>query len=211
MAPYHRYVFDLEKRIFVGEFEEMYQAEKEGYFDSWHQESLRTLGKQICLDILEQYNFSRIVDIGCGKGTFTHLLKKNNNHVVGIDVSESALKYARGKYHDIDFVQTDLASESWDKETLFSENAYDLVVLMETLSYLPNWEEVIEKLSKFAWCMLLSLFLPRDPIGFVKNAGSLVRVFGNSFEVRENIHLVNRETVVLFGSSKQNHFAGRWG
>lgn len=34
MAEYHSYVFDQEKRDFVGKFEEMYQAGVEKGFDS---------------------------------------------------------------------------------------------------------------------------------------------------------------------------------
>ena len=33
MAGYHKYVFDIDKREFVGSFEEMYQNEQVGNFD----------------------------------------------------------------------------------------------------------------------------------------------------------------------------------
>ena len=36
--PYHKYVFDAESRQFVGEFEEMYQAEDKEQYDSWFQD-----------------------------------------------------------------------------------------------------------------------------------------------------------------------------
>jgi len=46
MARYHKYVFDADKREFVGSFEEMYQNEKVDNFDSWHQEDSRKLQRK---------------------------------------------------------------------------------------------------------------------------------------------------------------------
>ena len=83
MKDYHSYVFDLENREFVGKFDEMYQAESEAGFDSWHQEGLRHLSKKICHLILNEYNFLSILDIGRGKGASTQFLKKKNNTVIG--------------------------------------------------------------------------------------------------------------------------------
>jgi ubiquinone/menaquinone biosynthesis C-methylase UbiE len=110
MAKYHKYVFDIENRRFVGQFEKMYQAELRDKFDSWHQDDTRQLQRKIDLLILEQYNFKTIIDIGCGKGTFTHLFKKKNNYVLGIDISETAIKIARERYPDIDFLSCNISN-----------------------------------------------------------------------------------------------------
>lgn len=56
MSEYHKYVFDLENRSFVGNFEEMYRKESEVGFDSWHQENNRQLNRKIALSILDSYN-----------------------------------------------------------------------------------------------------------------------------------------------------------
>ena len=45
MADYHKFVFDIKHRKFVGKFEEMYASEKEQIFDSWHQEDSRFIAK----------------------------------------------------------------------------------------------------------------------------------------------------------------------
>ena len=62
MAEYHKYVFDLEKRTFIGDFETMYQQESVDNFDSWHQDDTRQLQRKIDLTILEDYNFNKIID-----------------------------------------------------------------------------------------------------------------------------------------------------
>ncbi len=54
---YHKYVFDMQNRSFIGEFDQMYKAEKTESFDSWHQDDVNILDKQLCLQIIEQSNF----------------------------------------------------------------------------------------------------------------------------------------------------------
>jgi len=108
MAKYHKYVFDLENRQFVGDFEAMYQNESKENFDSWHQDDSRQLQRKIDLAILENYNFNKILDIGSGKGSLTHILKKKNNMVVGIDISQTAVDIASERFPDIDFVCSDV-------------------------------------------------------------------------------------------------------
>lgn len=108
MAKYHKYVFDLENRKLVGDFETMYQNESKENFDSWHQDDTRQLQRKIDLAILEDYNFETIIDIGCGKGSLSHLLKKKNNYVLGLDISQTAVNIAQERFPDIDFVSTDV-------------------------------------------------------------------------------------------------------
>lgn len=71
--PYHKFVFDTENRLFVGDFETMYQQEDVQNFDSWFQDDMNHLTKRLVLTLLGQYNFNSVLDFGCGKGTFTLL------------------------------------------------------------------------------------------------------------------------------------------
>ena len=80
--PYHRYVFDTKKGKFVGDFETMYKTEDIEEYDSWQSSNLTHLPKLIHYQVITLYNFNRIMDLGCGKGAFTHLLKKRNNYVL---------------------------------------------------------------------------------------------------------------------------------
>ena len=74
--PYHKFVFDKDKRKFLGEFEGMYKSEEQEDFDSWNISNLSILSRRIHLEIINSYNFNSILDFGCGKGALTHLLKK---------------------------------------------------------------------------------------------------------------------------------------
>jgi len=202
MAEYHKFVFDEDNRKFIGKFEEMYQAEGNEGFDSWGQEDMRSLSNQICFALMNRYNFHHILDIGCGKGTFAHLLKKDNNRVVGIDVSETALKIARAKFPDIEFIQVDLAKDAF-KDFPFYQDHYNLTIFMEVLSYLPNWREVIRDFAAVSQHALVSLYIPKDPIGFVKSRGDLLEEFQSHFELMEEVFLTNHQKTILFGRQKQ--------
>ncbi|MBL7007258.1 MAG: class I SAM-dependent methyltransferase [Spirochaetia bacterium] len=60
--------------------------------------------KKIHTAILSDKNWNYILDYGCGKGAFTHTFKKNNNRVVGVDVSQNAIKKATDMYgHLVEF------------------------------------------------------------------------------------------------------------
>ena len=134
MAKYHKYVFDLEKRQFIGDFETMYQNESKKNFDSWHQDDSRQLQRKIDLSILEDYNFSKILDIGCGKGALTHNLKKKNNYVVGIDISQTAIDIANERFPDIDFICSDINDIS--NYVHIVGGGVDLVFTSEVFSYI---------------------------------------------------------------------------
>jgi 2-polyprenyl-3-methyl-5-hydroxy-6-metoxy-1,4-benzoquinol methylase len=145
--PYHKYVFDLKKRKFVGKFEEMYQHEDIEGFNSWHSSDLTHLAKLISLAILNRYNFKNILDFGCGKGAFTHILKKRNNYVLGLDISKTAIKKAKANYgNKIDFK----VIQNNDFTSFVEKQKFDLTIILETLSYIRNWRKVIEDISKFS-------------------------------------------------------------
>ncbi len=110
---YRKYVFDQANRKFVGDFEQMYKAEKMECFDSWHQDDVNFLDKQLCLQLVKQSNFNTIVDIGCGKGALTHLMKTQDNTVFGLDISLEAVSIARKRYKDIEFFSVDIKHPDW--------------------------------------------------------------------------------------------------
>lgn len=76
MAKYHKYVFDPDKRQFVGDFEKMYLRESTDNFDSWHQDDSRQLQRLVAISILAQWNFDLIFDFGCGKGALYAYLEE---------------------------------------------------------------------------------------------------------------------------------------
>jgi len=199
MAEYHRYVFNNQTRKFVGQFEEMYKSEQIKGFDSWQQDDLRHLDRKICLSILDQFTYSKILDVGCGKGSFTQFLKKCNNNVTGIDISATAIERAKARYSDIDFKKVDISVADWDQ--LIGGGGYDLIICLELLSYIENWRMLLGKFSEMASYILIKLFIPENPIGYVKDVDSLFKEFSICYEVLEDVRLINRKMYILFGRS----------
>lgn len=203
MAKYHKYVFDVDKREFVGKFEEMYRAENTDVFDSWHQEDSRQLQRKIDLAIIDEYCFKKILDIGCGKGTLTHVLKKNNNQVLAVDVSETAVKFAQERYPDILFKTANVSNIEQLNKIFKDFGRADLVFSSEVFSYIQNWREVIAELSKNTDYFLISLYIPENPIGFIKSEEELYDEISENFGIVEHITLRNRFMTVILAKSKR--------
>lgn len=208
MAEYHKYVFDTDARSFVGRFEEMYQQEKVANFDSWHQDDSRQLNRKIALDILSSYNFQRVIDIGSGKGALTHQLKKLNNQVIGLDISPTAIDVARSRFPDIEFDVADVNNlpnfERYLDDRLRGSSAggvVDLVFSAECLSYIEHWRDLVSSLASRSRFLMINLFLPENPIGFVKSAEELEAEIGRHFKILELVVIKKSRFVILFAQS----------
>ena len=76
------------------------------------------------------------------------------------------------------------------------------MVCLETLSYIENWRGLLQTFAKIAKYTLIPLFVPENPIGFVKSFSELREAFLRHYDIWEEIRLVNRNKIVLFGESK---------
>jgi len=192
-APYHKYVFDVEQRRFVGDFEKMYQQEDIQHFDSWFQDDMNHMTKKLALTILAGYNFNSVVDFGCGKGTFTNLLKKNNNNVIGVDISKTAVLKAKAKFTSIDF-------RVGDAKYFSQMPPVDLVVAIEVFSYVENWKEIFETISKRSSYFFIATYIPLNPIGFIKSIDELEKILTTFFRIETKL-VVNNDSSLFFVKS----------
>ncbi|MBI2565128.1 class I SAM-dependent methyltransferase [Candidatus Woesearchaeota archaeon] len=79
-----------------------------------------------------------ILDVGCGSGYLSNLLKHKKNIVYGVDFSEEAVKYAlqRIDYAKIMDVETD---------ALPFNKKFDVIIFADILEHLKHPEQVIKK------------------------------------------------------------------
>lgn len=94
--------------------------------------------------LLEGFRASEALDIGCGEGHQTIKLAPYADHVLGVDISELAIKRARRAYrHDakLDFRQADFMMTDLDGRT------FDLVVAGGVFLYM-NKEQLDDAVTK---------------------------------------------------------------
>lgn len=101
MERYQDYV--IRDGEFVGEFEAMYQK-----FDNpWSQieEAEESYSRNAMLLSLNRFNVQSAVEIGCGLGYTTNMIKLAipEIDICGIDISDTAIKKANQKFPDIRF------------------------------------------------------------------------------------------------------------
>jgi ubiquinone/menaquinone biosynthesis C-methylase UbiE len=75
---------------------------------------------------------ARVVDLGCGSGTFTALLARKGYDCVGLDISAKLIAVGRGKYPGIEFVEGDI------ERLPFPDASFDGVLLSGVVHHFPD-------------------------------------------------------------------------
>ena len=82
-----------------------------------------------------------ILDIGCGTGTFTKLLrdKYKSSHITAVDISPQMIEVAKSKLKDkVDFVVA-------DAEEIEEKKQYDLIASNATMQWFSNLDKTLAK------------------------------------------------------------------
>lgn len=87
-------------------------------------------GSKTLLEELKTRNVdtSRILEIGCGIGTFLSVARDNGSAIAGFDVNKEAIEYGRGEYG------INLVAETWRPEMTDSDTT--LIVSISTLEHI---------------------------------------------------------------------------
>ena len=136
LDKYQDYVIKNGK--FIGNFEQMYKD----FEDPWKQiENEITDEKEIfkrwCIK-LKNGEKNRVVEIGSGLGSVTNFIKKQGLDILGIDISDTAVKKAQERYPKCNFMTGDILD--FDIYLKFDPQ---IIILSEITWY------VLEKLDKF--------------------------------------------------------------
>jgi ubiquinone/menaquinone biosynthesis C-methylase UbiE len=81
-----------------------------------------------------------ILDVACGTGYGSYYLaRRHTGEIIGIDISERAIGYAREKYHhnNLSFVKGDAVNLP------FTSNSFDMLISFETIEHLQNYEKFL--------------------------------------------------------------------
>lgn len=91
---------------------------------------------------IENEKPKRIIDIGCGPGNSTYVLKNKwpNAEIIGLDNSEAMIKQASNKYKDIQWVCEDALSD------ISKFGTFDIVFSNAVIQWIPNQHLLLSKL-----------------------------------------------------------------
>ncbi len=108
----------------------------------------------------------KILEVGCGKGRVSRILKKQGADIYGIDISEQLLKSAK------DITRSHfLKAEAY--AIPFKSNYFDAVVLLEVIEHIPDLSRALKEISRV-----------------IKSDGKLVIVDRNKFSLNNRRCLV---------------------
>jgi hypothetical protein len=78
-------------------------------------------------------------------------------------------------------------------------------VIAELLSYLERWKEMLNELAARSRFLIVTLYLPQDPIGFVTSRSDLVEAVQASWDCIEVVTMELGRFTVIFAQSKQGN------
>ena len=92
------------------------------------------------LDLLEIKENDNVIDVGCGPGHITNIIKEiTRGRIIGVDISEGMIRQARTSYPDMEFRQ--IAAED-----LNYNNEFDIVFCNSTLPWFTDPTKAIRSI-----------------------------------------------------------------
>ena len=83
----------------------------------------------------EEANINKkIIDIGCGGGEYTNILRKKGFDVIGCDILEDSIKFAKKKYPKCNFIKANVDNLPFDK------NYSDIILCLGIFEYMNRTE-----------------------------------------------------------------------
>ena len=142
-ATQTEYWADPESGKLSYEFEQLYKD----IADPWGcSEKFNSLSNRLFLELIfpPGRKYENILDLGCGQGYLTNLIKLRNlgGVVTGVDCSETAVNKAKNTFPQIPFLVFDIIKDYWK-----TDNKFELITMSEIIWYLAeNIEPVLKKL-----------------------------------------------------------------
>jgi ubiquinone/menaquinone biosynthesis C-methylase UbiE len=105
----------------------------------------RDLDSRSTRETLNKFDFSIVIELGCGTGKNTNYLLKKADKIIGIDFSQEMLNKAKAKIQDerVEFRKADLTAE-WNIEN----NYADLITCSLVLEHIKDLDFVFNQANK---------------------------------------------------------------
>ena len=126
-------------------FEDLYREVDDPFGATLEKYRYQHLKYERMLAMLPPIRFGSVLDIGCGLGVLSRMLVGRADHVLGVDVADSALVQARTMLPAAPEIEYRNASVTDLTATI--DTKFDLIVLADVLYYLsPLPEETLESI-----------------------------------------------------------------
>lgn len=128
--------------MFSQKYEYFYGSAKSGHHHNYLVKPLM----EMMSEILPPPNGQklRVLDIGCGNGSLTDIIAKNGYEVVGLEESESGVKFAQQSFPDIQFIQGSIYSIPYPE----LGEKFDIVIACEVIEHLFYPKELVRNAKK---------------------------------------------------------------
>lgn len=105
----------------------------------------RDLDTKSTIETLNKFEFSSVIELGCGTGKNTIFLLKKADEIIGLDFAQEMLNKAKNKIKDerVEFRKADLTAE-WNIEN----NYADLITCSLVLEHIENLNFVFNQANK---------------------------------------------------------------
>ena len=105
----------------------------------------RDLDTKSTIKTLNKFDFSKVIELGCGTGKNTTFLLKKADEIIGLDFSQEMLNKAKAKIKDerVEFRKADLTAE-WNIEN----NYADLITCSLVLEHIEKLNFVFNQANK---------------------------------------------------------------
>lgn len=134
--------------------------------------------KEISKEI-ENLSVDSLLDVGCGEGLgLEKLLRKHfPKKVYGVDINSNALKIAKNTLPNVVFEKGDI------KNLRFKENIFDLVIALEVVEHVRDFNTSINELVRVSKKYIL-ISVPWEPVFSLANLlrGKNINRFGRDME-----------------------------
>lgn len=124
-------------------YEYSYQDSSLGHHQAYLIKPLIKMINEIVSPCPQNQHKPRILDIGCGNGSFTNFIKEQGYEVVGVEESESGIKFARDN-HDCQFIQGSIYNLPYTE----LEEKFDVVISLEVIEHLFYPKELVKSVKK---------------------------------------------------------------
>ena len=99
-------------------------------------------GKESVVNYLKHYQFSRLLDIGCGDGSFSAVLANFSDRVYGVDIAKKAVDLARKK--GIKAHVTDVDTEKLP----FKKDFFEIIFCGEIIEHLFDPDHLLDEMYR---------------------------------------------------------------